>query len=83
MAIGGRGYGLRTTIGNAIGVLTRPVLAAVGVAAVAATSVEAFTVVNLAAAAVLIVLGLQASLGPRGTDAATPPAPGSALRQGR
>ena len=58
-------------------------LAAIGVAAVVATSVEAFTVVKLAGAAVLIVLGLQALRRRERPDAATPAArPDRALRQG-
>ena len=81
-ALGGRGHALRTTIGNAIGVLTWAVLAAIGVAAVVATSVEAFTVVKLAGAAVLVVLGVQALRGGRAPDAATARPPGSALREG-
>ena len=82
-AIGGRGHALLTTIGNAIGVLTWALLAAIGVAAVVATSVEAFTVVKLVGAVALIVLGIQALLvHGRATGAATAPPPGSALRQG-
>jgi threonine/homoserine/homoserine lactone efflux protein len=78
-AVGGRGHALRTTVGNAIGVMTWALLAAIGVAAVVATSVEAFTAVKLVGALVLVVLGVQAL---RGGDAPAPPAPGSALRQG-
>jgi threonine/homoserine/homoserine lactone efflux protein len=78
-AVGGRGHALRTTVGNAIGVMTWALLAAIGVAAVVATSVEAFTAVKLVGAVVLVVLGVQAL---RGGDAPAPPEPGSALRQG-
>jgi threonine/homoserine/homoserine lactone efflux protein len=82
-AIGGREHALRTTMGNAIGVLTWALLAAIGVAAAVATSVEAFTIVKLAGAAVLIVLGLQSLLRGRGTPQGTAAQrPGSALRQG-
>ena len=72
-----------TTIGNAIGVLTWALLAAIGVAAVVAASAEAFTIVKLAGAGALIVLGLQALPRrdrSRGDGAAA--ALGSALRQG-
>ena len=69
-AIGGRGHALLTTIGNAIGVLTWALLAAIGVAAIVATSVEAFTVVKLVGAVVLIVLGVQALRARDGADAA-------------
>ena len=85
-AVGGQGRALRTTLGNSIGVLTWALLAAVGVAAVVATSVEAFTVVKLVGAVVLIGLGIQALRG-RGEGEShgpvpAPPPPGSALRQG-
>ena len=56
-AIGGQGHALLTTAGNAIGVLTWALLAAIGVAAVVASSVETFTIVKLAGAAALIVIG--------------------------
>ena len=58
-ATAGRGAALRTTLGNSIGVLTWAVLAAVGVAAIVATSVEAFTAIKLAGAIVLVLLGVQ------------------------
>src|SRR4051794_1347561 len=75
-AVGGQERALRTTIGNSIGVLTWALLAAVGVAAVVATSVEAFTVVKLVGAAVLIVLGVQAPRGrERDPEAAVPTGP--------
>ena len=82
-AIGGRGHALLTTIGNAIGVMTWALLAAIGVAAVVAASVEAFTVVKLVGAVALIVVGIQAlRIHGRAAGAATAPALGSALRQG-
>ena len=58
-ATAGRGAALRTTLGNSIGVLTWAVLAAVGVAAIVATSVEAFTAMKLAGAIVLVLLGVH------------------------
>lgn len=53
----GRRYAFFTTAGNSLGVLIWAVLAAVGIAAVVATSTEAFTVVKLAGAAVLTIMG--------------------------
>ena len=64
-AVGGRRDALATTVGNSIGVLAWGCFAAMGVAAVVATSAEAFTTVKLVGAAVLIVLGLQSLLGHR------------------
>jgi threonine/homoserine/homoserine lactone efflux protein len=58
-AVGGRRDALATTVGNSIGVLAWGCFAAMGIAAVVATSAEAFTAVKLAGAAVLVVLGLQ------------------------
>jgi threonine/homoserine/homoserine lactone efflux protein len=59
-ATSGRRAAFAVTLGNSLSILTWAVLAAVGVAAVVAASAEAYTVVKLAGAAVLIVLGLQA-----------------------
>jgi threonine/homoserine/homoserine lactone efflux protein len=70
---GGRRRALATTIGNSLGVLAWGCFAAMGIAAVVATSAEAFTVVKLLGAAVLVVLGLQSLRGHRG-----PARPGSA-----
>ena len=47
------------TAGNSLGVLAWGALAAAGLAAAVATSVTVFTVVKLAGAVVLIVLGVQ------------------------
>ena len=49
-------------LGNSLAIFAWAVLAAVGVAAVVAASAEAYAVVKLVGAAVLIVLGLQALL---------------------
>lgn len=82
-AIGGRGHALLTTVGNAIGVMTWALLAAIGVAAVVATSVEAFTVIKVVGAVALIVLGIQTlRVHGRTAGAATAAPLGSALRQG-
>lgn len=74
-AIGGRRHAFLTTAGNSIGILAWGCFAAVGIAAVVATSAHAFTAVKLVGAVVLIALGLQSIRGrneaakarPRGT----------------
>jgi threonine/homoserine/homoserine lactone efflux protein len=58
-ARGGQRHALACTLGNEVGVVTWALLAAVGVAALVATSAEVFAVVKLVGAAVLIVLGAQ------------------------
>jgi threonine/homoserine/homoserine lactone efflux protein len=62
-AIGGRRHALVCTAGNSIGVLAWAALAAAGLAAVVATSAEVFTVVKLAGAVVLVVIGVQSLRG--------------------
>jgi threonine/homoserine/homoserine lactone efflux protein len=81
-ALGGRRHALFTTVGNSIGVLAWAVFAALGIAAIVATSTEAFTLVKLAGAAFLLYLGIQSLLGRR--EAAELPRPGrrSALKEG-
>jgi threonine/homoserine/homoserine lactone efflux protein len=83
---GGRRRALATTIGNSLGVLAWGCFAAMGIAAVVATSAEAFTAVKLAGAVVLVVLGLQSLRGHRGhRGRARPgagPARGAPLRDG-
>jgi threonine/homoserine/homoserine lactone efflux protein len=83
--VGGRRGALLTTLGNSVGVLAWGVFAAVGIAAVVATSAHAFTVVKLAGAVALIVLGLQSlwrgrrlPAAPRRTTTDTPPLAGPA-----
>lgn len=56
---GGRRRALLTTVGNSIGVFAWGAFAALGIAAVVATSAQAYTAVKLAGAIVLIVLGIQ------------------------
>ncbi len=56
-ARGGRRHAFFTTTGNSLGVLAWGVLAAGGIAAVVAASTEVFTVVKLAGAAALIIMG--------------------------
>jgi threonine/homoserine/homoserine lactone efflux protein len=55
----GRRDALRTTVGNSLGVATWALLAAVGVAAIVASSVHIFAIVKLAGAIVLLILGAQ------------------------
>jgi threonine/homoserine/homoserine lactone efflux protein len=81
---GGRRRALLTTVGNSIGVFAWGAFAALGIAAVVATSAQAFTAVKLAGAVVLILLGLQSLRRGRATArpaAAAPPSEG-ALRDG-
>ena len=79
---GGRRRALVTTIGNSIGVLAWAGFAAVGVAAVVATSAEAFTAVKLVGAVVLVILGLHSLRGRRAADTVAAPAGGAPLRDG-
>jgi threonine/homoserine/homoserine lactone efflux protein len=80
---GGRRRALATTIGNSLGVLAWGCFAAMGIAAVVATSAEAFTAVKLAGAVVLVVLGLQSLRGHRGrARPGSGPARGAPLRDG-
>jgi threonine/homoserine/homoserine lactone efflux protein len=86
-AVGGRREALATTVGNSIGVLAWGCFAAMGVAAVVATSAEAFTAVKLVGAVVLVVLGLQSLRGHCGDDGRGPGRPrrehaGAPLRDG-
>jgi threonine/homoserine/homoserine lactone efflux protein len=78
---GGRRRALLTTIGNSLGVLAWGVFAAVGIAAVVATSAEAFTIVKLVGAAALIVLGIQSLR--RGRHAPPPPTSARPSRSAR
>jgi threonine/homoserine/homoserine lactone efflux protein len=80
-ARGGRRVALMTTIGNSAGVLAWSCFAAIGIAAVVATSAEAFTAVKLCGAVVLLVLGVQ-SLRGRRSAAARAPAVRAPLRDG-
>jgi threonine/homoserine/homoserine lactone efflux protein len=78
---GGRRRALVTTIGNSIGVLAWACFAAVGIAAIVATSAEAFTAIKLVGAVVLLILGLQ-SLRGRAAETVAAPAGGAPLRDG-
>jgi threonine/homoserine/homoserine lactone efflux protein len=83
-ALDGRSHALRTTIGNCLGVLVWALLAALGVAAVVASSVEVYAVVKLAGAAVLVVLGIQSLRARRADPERERPArsSGAAFRDG-
>jgi len=84
-ATGGQRRALATTVGNSVGVLAWGCFAALGVAAVVATSAEAFTAVKLVGAVVLVVLGLQSLRGHRDDPSRSPrlgPARGAPLRDG-
>ncbi|MGZ6644849.1 MAG: LysE family translocator [Solirubrobacteraceae bacterium] len=81
-ATGGQRRALATTVGNSVGVLAWGCFAAMGVAAVVATSAEAFTAVKLVGAVVLVVLGLQSLRGHREHGARPAPAHGAPLRDG-
>jgi threonine/homoserine/homoserine lactone efflux protein len=83
---GGRRHALFTTTGNSVGVLAWGGFAAVGIAAIVATSAEAFTVVKIGGAVFLVAMGLQSL---RGRHEATPdraspssPSDRAALRDG-
>jgi threonine/homoserine/homoserine lactone efflux protein len=73
-ARGGRRHAFLTTTGNSLGVLAWGGFAAVGIAAVVATSAAAFTAVKLAGAILLIALGLR-SLRRRPTESPQPDVP--------
>ncbi len=81
-ATGGQRRALATTVGNSVGVLAWGCFAALGIAAVVATSAEAFTAVKLVGAVVLVVLGLQSLRGHRADPARPAPARGAPLRDG-
>ncbi len=70
--------GLRTVGGITAGLLIWGVLTVVGLAAVLAASATAYTVVNLAGAAYLVVLGVQSLLSSRRNPADGQPAAASA-----
>jgi threonine/homoserine/homoserine lactone efflux protein len=57
---GGRRAAFATTAGNSAGVLAWALAAAIGIAAIVAASVTAFTIVKIAGAVVLLIMGLHA-----------------------
>lgn len=80
---GGRRAAFATTVGNSAGVLAWALAAAVGIAALVAASVTAFTAVKVAGALVLLAMGLHSLLtrGEPGPLARRPPSR-SAFRDG-
>jgi threonine/homoserine/homoserine lactone efflux protein len=80
-AIGGRRRAFLTTAGNSIGILAWGCFAAFGIAAIVATSAEAFTAMKLVGAVVLFVLGVQSLRGKRTEEARERPR-GAPLREG-
>jgi threonine/homoserine/homoserine lactone efflux protein len=79
---GGRRAAFATTLGNSAGVLAWALAAAVGIAAIVAASVTAFTVVKIAGAVVLLVMGLRSLLAKHETPAILEPQQRSAFRDG-
>jgi threonine/homoserine/homoserine lactone efflux protein len=83
---GGRAAGLATSLGTCSGLLVHAVSAALGLSAVLVTSSRAFTVVKLAGAAYLVVLGIRTFVRAGRDDGALGGAraasPWSAYRQG-
>jgi threonine/homoserine/homoserine lactone efflux protein len=67
-ARGGRRHAFLTTSGNSLGVLAWGCFAAVGIAAVVATSAAVFDAVKLAGAVALIVIGLRSIGRERGAE---------------
>ena len=59
---GGRRAAFATTVGNSMGVLAWALAAAIGVAAIVAASVTAFTIVKIAGAVLLVIMGLHSLL---------------------
>jgi threonine/homoserine/homoserine lactone efflux protein len=70
---GGNRAAFATTLGNSAGVMAWALSAAVGVAAIVAASVTAFTVVKIAGAIVLLAMGLHAVLSRHEISASAPP----------
>src|SRR3954467_5272044 len=77
-ATGGQRRALATTVGNSVGVLAWGCFPVMGIAAVVATSAEAFTAFKLVGAVVLVVLGLQSLRGHR-AESVRPPRRGREL----
>lgn len=78
---GGWRHALACTAGNEVGVVAWALLAAVGVAAIVATSAEAFAVVRFVGAGVLILIGIQSLRGHCASEQAPRPTT-HALRDG-
>jgi len=80
-ARGGRRHAFLTTLGNSLGILAWACCAALGIAAIVATSAEAFAAVKLVGAVVLLILGIQSLRGGRAAKRDLRP-PGRPLREG-
>ena len=80
----GRSAAQATAVGINLGILVWTIAAALGLAALIATSAAAFTLIKLAGAVYLIYLGVQAlrGRGDAGLGARAAPGRGSAFRQG-
>jgi threonine/homoserine/homoserine lactone efflux protein len=80
---GGRRAAFATTLGNSAGVMAWALMAALGVAALVAASVTAFTVVKIAGAVMLLAMGLHSVLSKHEAPTVqTRPQNGSAFRDG-
>jgi threonine/homoserine/homoserine lactone efflux protein len=81
---GGRRAAFATTLGNSTGVFAWALAAAVGIAAIVAASVTAFTVVKIAGAVTLLIMGLHSVLSKHEWPAAVDATPRhrSAFRDG-
>src|SRR5262245_63050122 len=79
---GGRRRALLTTAGNSAGVFLWGGFAALGIAAVVATSAQAYTAVKLVGAVVLVILGIQSLRRGRPSAPAPQPTSRSAVRDG-
>jgi threonine/homoserine/homoserine lactone efflux protein len=79
---GGRRAAFATTLGNSAGVLAWALAAAIGIAAAVAASVTAFTIVKIAGAVVLLLMGLHAIVSKHEPPPAPEPRKRSAFRDG-
>jgi threonine/homoserine/homoserine lactone efflux protein len=69
---GGRGEGVSSTLGNAVGGLVHVAAASLGLSAVLMASASAFTVVKLVGAAYLVYLGIRTLLDREDPEGSTP-----------
>ena len=76
---GGRRHAFWTTSGNSAGVLAWGCCAALGIAAIVATSAAAFNAIKLAGAVVLVVMGIRSLAGSDGLAPRVEPTPPAAV----
>lgn len=76
---GGREAGIESTIGTAAGGMVHVLIAAIGLSAVLASSIEVFSIVKFIGALYLVYLGVRTILGAKTTLASSP----KALRKGQ